>query len=125
MGDWEVSKQMRNFISTPNIGLKRKLATRFTVYNFDEFRTTCLNWKTEERCKNLFIKDQTGKSRKIHSVLTYKTESNRLGYINRDKNAVNNYEKIIRYWLEEGKMPENYRREKILTPKANKKSKQD
>ena len=25
MGDWCIKKQMRNFISTPNIGIKRKL----------------------------------------------------------------------------------------------------
>ena len=42
IGDWSVGKQMRNFISTPNLGIKRKLQERFEVYNIDEFRTSCL-----------------------------------------------------------------------------------
>ena len=39
---------MRNFISTPNLGIKRKLQERFEVYNIDEFRTSCLHYKTED-----------------------------------------------------------------------------
>lgn len=38
-------------MSTPNIGLKRKLAEYITVYNLDEFRTSCLNYKTEKKQK--------------------------------------------------------------------------
>jgi hypothetical protein len=58
-GDWGKGKQMRNFISTPMIGLKRKLSERFKIYNLDEFsrkrlvrfnspRTSLLNYKNEE-----------------------------------------------------------------------------
>ena len=39
-------------MSTPGIALKRKIAQRFQVYSLDEFRTSCLNNKTEERCHN-------------------------------------------------------------------------
>ena len=44
---------MRNFISTPNLSLKRKLKERFKVYNIDEFRTSCLSYETKDLCKNL------------------------------------------------------------------------
>ena len=78
-GDWSQGKQMRNFISTPMIGLKRKLRERFKIYNIDEFRrkrlvrfnsprTSCLNYKTETKCKNLYLPDKKGKLRKLHSV---------------------------------------------------------
>ena len=33
MGDWSIKKQMRNFISTPNLGIKRKLNERFDIFN--------------------------------------------------------------------------------------------
>lgn len=46
---------MRNFISTPNLGVIRKLKERFGVYIIDEFRTSCLHYKTEERCENLYL----------------------------------------------------------------------
>ena len=55
---------MKNFISTPNIALKRKLKERFNVYNIDEYRTSCLNYKTEEPCNNLYLPDKKNKKQK-------------------------------------------------------------
>jgi hypothetical protein len=46
ISDWS-DKMRLNYISTPNLALKRKLA-EYKVYNLDEFRTSCLNYKTEE-----------------------------------------------------------------------------
>jgi hypothetical protein len=110
IGDWCIEKQMKNFISTPNIGLKRKLKERFKVYNIDEYRTSCLNYKTEEACSNLYLPDNKNKTRKIHSILTYKMENNRLGCINRDKNGCKNIQKIFEYYIKNNERPENYRR---------------
>jgi hypothetical protein len=110
IGDWCIEKQMKNFISTPNIGLKRKLKERFKVYNIDEYRTSCLNYKTEEYCNNLYLPDKKNKTRKIHSILTYKMENNRLGCINRDKNGCKNIQKVFEYYMKNNERPENYRR---------------
>jgi len=70
IGDWSISKQQRNFISTPNLGIKRKLKEHFKVYNIDEFRTSCLHNKTEDYCKNLYL-NRNKKMRKMHPILTY------------------------------------------------------
>jgi hypothetical protein len=111
IGDWSISKQMRNFISTPNIGLKRKLKERFKVYNIDEFRTSCLNHKTENKCENMYLPDKKGTERKIHSILTYQTESKRMGCVNRDENAVNNMIKIVNTFIKDKTRPERFRRD--------------
>jgi hypothetical protein len=114
IGDWSIGKQMRNFISTPNLTLKRKLQETFKVYNIDEFRTSCLSYKTEEPCENLYLKfkkDPKQKERKIHSILTYKMENNRKGCINRDKNGCKNIQKVFKSYMETGERPEKYRRE--------------
>ena len=114
IGDWSIGKQMRNFISTPNLTLKRKLQETFRVYNIDEFRTSCLSYKTEEPCENLYLKfkkDPKQKERKIHSILTYQMENNRKGCINRDKNGCKNIQKIFNSYIETGERPEKYRRE--------------
>jgi hypothetical protein len=46
-GDWsdklKVSPCRLKYISTPNVSLKRKLNEHFTIYNLDEFRTSCLS----------------------------------------------------------------------------------
>jgi hypothetical protein len=123
IGDWSIGKQMSNFISTPNIRLKRKLKERFDVYNFDEYKTSCINYKTEKESGNLIfkIKENTtcqrfiskiGKKIEMHSILTYQMENQRLGCINRDKNAVYNIRKIFNYYMLHNERPEVYRRTK-------------
>ena len=121
-GDWNQSGKI-NYMSTPGIGIKRKIAERFKTYNIDEFRTSCLNYKTEERCENMYL--PTGKDkklRKIHAILTYQVENGRQACINRDKNAVLNMKKIVEHYFEKGERPYNYRRgvELEITPKITK-----
>jgi hypothetical protein len=99
------------YISTPNLGLKRKLNEYLTIYNLDEFRTSCLNYKTEEKCENMYLPDKKGIKRKIHSILTYQTESKRMGCINRDENAVNNMIKIVNTYLLNKTRPEKFRKD--------------
>ena len=117
IGDWSVGKSMRNFISTPNLTIKRKLKERFKhVYNIDEFRTSCLSYVTEEKCKNLYLTFPNRKNsnkiekQKIHAVLTYKMKSNRIGCINRDKNGCKNIQKLFNSFIETGDIPEKYKR---------------
>ena len=87
---------MRNFISTPNLGIKRELKKRFKrVYNIDEYRTSKLHYQTEEECSNLEYLDKKNKKRELHSVPTYKMENQRLGCINRDRNGRNNIKKVF------------------------------
>jgi hypothetical protein len=114
-GDWsdklKSSPSRLKYISTPNIRLKRKLNEYFTIYNIDEFRTSYLNYKTETKCENIYLPDKKGIERKIHSVLTYQTENNRMGCINRDQNAVNNMIKLVKTFLINKTRPEKYRRD--------------
>ena len=111
IGDWSIGKQMRNFISTPNLGIKRELKKRFKrVYNIDEFRTSKLHHQTEEECSNLEYLDKKNKKRKLHSVLTYQMENQRLGCINRDRNGRNNIKKVFDEIQKTGKRPLRYQR---------------
>jgi hypothetical protein len=114
LGKYEVSAYGAEHISTPNIGLKRKLAEYFTIYNLDEFRTSCLDCHSETKCDNLYLPDKKGKERKLHSVLTYQTENKRMGCINRDENAVNNMIKIINCFLVDKTRPEKYTRSYVF-----------
>ena len=110
MGDCCQSNGVK-YMSTPNKRLTNKLCEGFKVYLIDEFRTSKLNWITENEQDNLWLKDKKGKYRKMHSILTYTTESNRLGCINRDLNAVRNMKKLTDGYLLIGKRLENFRRE--------------
>ena len=118
IGDWSIGKQMSNYISTPNIRLKRKLKEKFKVFNIDEFRTSCINYKTEELCNNLYLQFNN-KNRKMHSILTYKMENKRLGCINRDKNGCNNIKKLFNCYLSSKEIPKAYSRKHKLLKKSS------
>ena len=108
IGNWSVKKSMRNYISTPNLGVKRKLKERFKVLNIDEFRTSCLYHKTEEKVENLYLPDHKKKLRKLHSVLTFKMENSRKGCINRDYNGCINIRKLFNCYINSKSRPERY-----------------
>jgi hypothetical protein len=108
-GDWSMKGNCnKGNVSTPNMRLKRLIGTQMKTYNLDEYNTSKLNYKTEEKCENLYQPDKKGIIRKIHSVLTYQMENKQIGCINRDKNAVYNMEKIVNYYLLYKKRPERY-----------------
>jgi len=107
IGNWCISYQMRNMMSSPCIGLKRLLNKNLKIITMDEFRTSCLNYRNEEKIENMINKN-TGK--KIHSVLILKEKEKIIGCINRDRNAVNNYKKIFNSYIEKGVRPERFDR---------------
>jgi hypothetical protein len=112
MGDWsdklgKTPSQLKH-ISTPNKALKNKLAEYMTVYNIDEYRTSCLHHINEERCGNLYLPDSDGVMRKQHSILTCKMPNNRMAHINRDYNAVCNMVKIVQSFLTDRTRPLRY-----------------
>ena len=130
IGDWSIAESMQNFISTPCLTLKRKLAKHFPVYNIDEYKTSKLSYETEEPCEKLQLKyynNKTGIIKKgiksMYSILTYKMEDERMMCINRDKNSCRNMQKIFNHYIETGERPEKYRRcnnpqKNTLTPTA-------
>ncbi len=95
-------------MSTPNIGIKRKLKDRFTVYNIDEYHTSKLHHKTEEECNKILLQDIDGTIRKKHAILTYKMENKRLGCCNRDKSY--NMRKLFLHYLKTGERLSKYSR---------------
>ncbi len=101
-GDWSVRSQMKFFAPTPNKRIKRKFVENFQVYNQDEYRTSKLYWKTEEEGNNLKLKDKDGKLRKKHAIKTFTMHNNRMGCINRDRNACLNMRKLVLHYLTTG-----------------------
>ena len=67
-------------------------------------------WIIKQKSDNLYLPDKKGKIRKIHSVLTCKTENGRLGCIKRAENAANNMIKIVTSYLKDKSRPEKYKR---------------
>ena len=104
--------QIRSFAPTPNKGIKRKFVENFDVYNLDEYRTSKLHWETEKEGDNLKVKDKDGRLRKKHAIKTFtmKKNPNRLGCINRDRNACLNMWKLVSHYLDTGQWLSAYKR---------------
>ena len=118
IGDWNESEGIK-YISTPGIGIKRKLREMFEVYKIDEYRTSKYHYKHEVECENYAYEyteivegKEEKKTKEIHSVLIYKI-GKESGCINRDRNGVNNMDKIVRKLLETKERPELYKREQL------------
>ena len=130
-GDWSTGQQMRHMISTPNLGLKKKLGEYFNIYSIDEHRTSCLSSKSEdgkvEKTVNMYLPDPKNKQivRKMHSILTYQMGNKRTGCINRDKNAVNNMITITTQFLKDRSRPERFKRSVKLDDLINNKKERD
>jgi hypothetical protein len=120
IGDWNETEGIK-YMSTPNISLKRKLKLKFeNVFLLDEFRTSKLWYKNStiesEHISINYRKNGKVVSKELHSVLTFKMENKCMECINRDLNAVLNYEKIIKNLIETGKRPKEFTRSKTIRP---------
>ena len=113
-GNWNRSSQMKGTISVPGIGIKRVLNKEFKILNFDEFRTSCMNNETQDKCINAKIINKQGKTKTLHSVLVssiLQTEKDvkemitRKRYQNRNRHAVINFKIIVDNYEKEGKRP--------------------
>lgn len=117
-GDWSRKSQMRGVISTPGIGLKRRLKQDFQIYNIDEFRTSCLDNTTYELNKKAKIKNpKTGMMKELHAVLISQISKNIGGkqviltrHQNRNRNSSLNMRNIIENYKKEGKRIEEFSR---------------
>jgi len=113
MGDWSMNGKLKH-ISTPNIRIQRILGKHYKVVKIDEYNTSKISHKTQEKMEdNLYVKFISKKKKKVvekslHSVLTYKMGNNRIGCINRDKNAVENMRIITNSLLENKTRPKVY-----------------
>ncbi|NQV77751.1 MAG: hypothetical protein HQ490_05280, partial [Lutibacter sp.] len=119
-GDKNIGKQMRNLISSPMIGFKRMLKRKFEVYNIDEFRTSCLDYRTTDdnliKNKNPTVKcmkDGQLINKKLHGILVSQilrkdSIGSFLCYQNRDRNACLNIKALVNYELEKGNTERPY-----------------
>jgi len=125
-GDQNVGSQMKRFISTPMIGLKRMLSKHFRLYEVNEFRTSKLDHKTTDEkvivCRNAI----DWNNKKIHGVLVSKilvkdcVDRWVKSFSNRDINGCKNIRKIVLHGLEnEMERPYWYKRSVKLRSESN------
>jgi hypothetical protein len=136
LGDWSMNKSVIRGISpTPNIKYTRFLERNFITLKINEFRTSIVHNKYEEKCEN-YIKKYNKKyenikkvylleelkkkdekkykkitsDKNIHKILVCKTneELNEYRYVDRDTNSTKNMVKIVNSYLTTNYRPINF-----------------
>ena len=133
LGDWSMKKSGIKSISTPNKKSEKLLKKNFLTFELNEFRTSIVENKSGLKCENLMkkmdykkmgikeifnlekLKEKNPKKyikkmkdQKIHKILTCKTSSKCVKYINRDSNAVKNMSLIVSSYIKNNKKPIPY-----------------
>ena len=106
-GDYSIGASMKGCYSTPNLGLKRLLSTRFEIYDINEYKTSKLYNKTYKELKN--VKIRKGKHVKsLHEILTLKEDTEKRIFVNRDINACKNILSIGLHYLKNREKPKEF-----------------
>jgi hypothetical protein len=122
-GDYSRTSQMKGCISTPNIGMKKLLLSRFDIVEVNEFNTSKLYNKTLKEMENVIVRRKKHK-KILHEILTPKEETKCRIFVNRDINACKNILLIGKCYLESQTRPEQFTRKAIVKEKVNKPKKQ-
>lgn len=122
-GDYSRTTQMKGCISTPNIGMKKLLLSRFDIVEVNEFNTSKLYNKTLKEMENVSVKRKKHK-KSLHEILTPKEETKCRIFVNRDVNACKNILLLGKCYLESQSRPEEFARKVIKTEKVKKPKKQ-
>jgi len=114
-GDWSTTRQLKGFVSTPCLRIRRLVAKVFPrIYLVDEFRTSKLYWRDPtRRMKNVVTTTPARPVQfKIHALLTLTGDNNEgpAIRINRDRNAVRNIRAIVQHQLATGERLEAFQR---------------
>jgi hypothetical protein len=118
-GDYSRTTQMKGCISTPNIGMKKLLLSRFDIVEINEFNTSKLYNKTLKEMENVNVKRKKHK-KSLHEILTPKEETKCRIFVNRDTNACKNILLLGKCYLESQTRPEAFIRKVIKSEKVKK-----
>jgi len=122
-GDYSRTTQMKGCISTPNIGMKKLLFSKFDIVEINEFNTSKLYNKTLKEMENVSVKRKKHK-KSLHEILTPKEETKCRIFVNRDINACKNILLLGKCYLESQTRPEEFTRKVVKSEKVKKPKKQ-
>ena len=101
-GDWSRATQMRYFMPTMGIGLRKLIAMRFTLVMVNEFRTSKLCCHCHKELCHMHVQ-KDNKTKKLFRCLVCKgcvsSESEKTAFITRDLNSAINIRNLAHDWV--------------------------
>jgi hypothetical protein len=117
-GDWSRTTQMKHFMPTKGVGLRKLISKRFQTVSVNEFRTSKLCCHCHHELCHLKVKQET-KNKKVFRCLVcnecVSSESKQPVFVTRDLNSAQNIRQLALDWLNERKRPSVFHRTEGLT----------
>jgi hypothetical protein len=117
-GDWSRTTQMKHFMPTKGVGLRKLITKRFQTVSINEFRTSKLCCKCHCELCHLQVKEDD-RNKKVFRCLVCKgcasSESKQSIFVTRDLNSANNIRQLALDWLNVRKRPDVFNRTAGLT----------
>ena len=124
-GDWSRKTQMKHFVPTKGVGLRKLIHKRFQTISIKEFRTSKLcSCCHKELCHLQVKKQNTETKKKVFRCLVChecaSSESKQPTFVTRDLNSALNIHNLARLWIEEvSERPSVFSRTEGLTSTSN------
>lgn len=112
-GDWSRSSQMKHFMPTPGIGLRKVIAKRFQTVSVDEFRTSKLCCKCHKELEHYRNEENKKVFRCLICSECGSSESKISRFVTRDLNSALNISMLAKAWISEQKRPEAFCKRKV------------
>jgi len=101
-GDWSRSTQMKHFVPTKGIGLRKLIARRFLLVMVNEFRTSKLCCHCHKELCHMHVQKEN-KTKTLFRCLVCKgcvsSESEKTAFITRDLNSAINIRNLAHQWV--------------------------
>ena len=113
-GDWSRSSQMRHFVPTKGVGMRKLIAKRFCTVSINEFRTSKLCCNCSGRLQHMRA-ESSAKKKKVFRCLICpeceSSESKQPVFLTRDLNSALNIRQLALKWVMEKTRPAAFCRE--------------
>ena len=118
-GDWSRSSQMRHFVPTKGVGMRKLIAKRFCTVSVNEFRTSKLCCNCFGQLQHLYVESDAKKKKVFRCLICHECESskskNKHTFLTRDLNSALNIRKLALQWMSEKTRPVAFCREANVT----------
>jgi hypothetical protein len=117
-GDWSRSSQMRHFVPTKGVGMRKLIAKRFCTVSVNEFRTSKLCCNCFGQLQHLCVKSDAKKKKVFRCLICpecERSESKQPTFVTRDLNSALNIRQLALKWMTEKTRPVAFCRETNAT----------
>ena len=112
-GDWSRTTQMRHFVPTKGVGMRRLISRHFETVLIDEFRTSKLCCNCSKELSHVKIEQGESKKKLFRCLVCEeceRSESKKRVFLTRDLNSALNIRRLACDWIHDQTRPVAFRR---------------